>query len=87
MSMMFFVERDIAIDLGSDNTLVYVSGKGIRLREPTIVAVDRQDGRMLKIGEEARKMLINATGNKDLLMGIATSAGSSFAEIINEVLQ
>lgn len=37
--------------------------------------------------EEARKMLINATGNKDLLMGIATSAGSSFAEVINEVLQ
>ena len=37
--------------------------------------------------EEARKMLINATGNKDLLMGIATSAGSSFAEVVNEVLQ
>ena len=42
--MMFFVERDIAIDLGTDTTLLYVSGKGIRLREPTIVAVDRQTG-------------------------------------------
>ena len=61
--MVFFVERDIAIDLGSDNTLVYVSGKGIRLREPTIVAVDRQDGRMLKIGEEARKMLGRTPAN------------------------
>ena len=42
--MMFFVERDIAIDMGTNNTLLYVSGKGIRLREPTIVAVDRQTG-------------------------------------------
>ncbi len=61
--MIFFVERDIAIDLGTDTTLVYVSGKGIRLREPTIVAVDKQDGHMLKIGEDARKMLGRTPAN------------------------
>ena len=55
--MIFFVERDIAIDLGTDTTLLFVSGKGIRLREPTIVAVDKHDGHLLKVGEEARKML------------------------------
>jgi len=61
--MMFFVERDIAVDLGTDTTLLYVSGKGIRLREPTIVAVDRQDGRLIKVGEDARKMLGRTPAN------------------------
>jgi len=60
---MFFVERDIAVDLGTDTTLLYVSGKGIRLREPTIVAVDRQDGRLIKVGEDARKMLGRTPAN------------------------
>ncbi len=61
--MMFFVERDIAVDLGTDTTLLYVSGRGIRLREPTIVAVDRQDGRLIKVGEDARKMLGRTPAN------------------------
>ena len=61
--MVFFVERDIAVDLGTDTTLLYVSGKGIRLREPTIVAVDRQDGRLIKVGEDARKMLGRTPAN------------------------
>ena len=76
--MMFFVERDIAIDLGSDNTLVYVSGKGIRLREPTIVAVDRQDGRMLKIGEEARKMLGRTPANVVVVHPITSGVISDY---------
>jgi rod shape-determining protein MreB len=54
---MLFVERDIAIDLGTASSLVYVGGKGIALREPTVVAVDKQDGHLLKVGEAARKML------------------------------
>jgi rod shape-determining protein MreB len=54
---MLFVERDIAIDLGTSSSLVFVGGKGIALREPTVVAVDKQDGHLLKVGEEARKML------------------------------
>ena len=48
--MIVFVERDIAIDMGTDSTLLYVDGKGIRLREPTVVAMDTQDGRMLRVG-------------------------------------
>ena len=62
-SMIIFVERDIAIDMGTDSTLLYVDGKGIRLREPTVVAVDKQEGRMLKMGEEARKMLGRTPAN------------------------
>ena len=63
MNMFFLVERDIAIDLGTDTTLFFVSGKGIRLREPTIVAVDKQDGHLLKVGEEARRMLGRTPAN------------------------
>ena len=51
------IEKDIAIDLGTDTTILYVAGSGIRLREPTVVAMDRQTGRVLKVGEDARRML------------------------------
>lgn len=60
---MIFFERDIAIDLGTSSVVAYVHGKGIALREPTVVAVDRDTGRMLKVGEEARKMLGRTPGN------------------------
>ena len=51
------IEKDIAIDLGTDTTILYVAGIGIRLREPTVVTIDRTTGRVLKVGEDARKML------------------------------
>ncbi|MBI4513413.1 MAG: rod shape-determining protein [Gemmatimonadetes bacterium] len=49
--------NDIAIDLGTANTLVYVRGEGIVLNEPSVVAVDRSNGRMLGVGLEAKRML------------------------------
>ena len=60
--MMIF-ERDIAIDLGTSNLLIYVRGKGIALREPSIVAVDKYTGRLLKVGQEAQKMLGRTPAN------------------------
>ena len=51
--MMIF-ERDIAIDLGTTNIRVFVRGKGIMLREPSIVAVDKYTGRMLKVRTRRR---------------------------------
>lgn len=60
--MMIF-ERDIAIDMGTSNTLVYVRGKGIMLREPSIVAVDKYTGKMLKVGQDAQKMLGRTPAN------------------------
>ncbi len=48
---------DIGIDLGTANVLVHVKGKGIVLREPSVVAKDMNNGRVLAIGEEARQML------------------------------
>ncbi len=52
-----FGTRDIAIDLGTSSVLVYVKGKGIVLKEPSVVAIERSTGKMLAVGEDARKML------------------------------
>src|SRR3990167_4712863 len=49
--------KKIAIDLGTANSLVYVSGKGIVLREPTVVAVSVDDEKVVSVGIEAREML------------------------------
>ena len=54
---MLIFERDIAIDMGTADVLVYVRGKGVQVREPTIVAVDKYTGKLLKVGREAQKML------------------------------
>ena len=47
--------RDIAIDLGTANTLIYVRGMGVVLNEPSVVAVDVADGRLVAVGMEARQ--------------------------------
>ena len=49
--------RDMAVDLGTANTLVSVRGKGIMLSEPSVVAIDRDTGRVLAVGMEAKRML------------------------------
>ena len=51
------MSKKIAIDLGTSNSLVYVSGKGIVLREPTVVAVSLDDDSVVAVGNEARDML------------------------------
>ena len=60
---MFGMNMDIGIDLGTANVLVYVKGKGIVLREPSVVAVDKDTNRVLAIGEEARRMIGRTPGN------------------------
>jgi rod shape-determining protein MreB len=60
---MLFFERDIAVDLGTMTTLIFVRGRGITLREATLVAMDRANGRILRIGEDAKKMLGRTPAN------------------------
>ncbi|WP_078543473.1 rod shape-determining protein [Litchfieldia alkalitelluris] len=55
--------RDIGIDLGTANVLIHVKGKGIVLNEPSVVAIDRNNGRVLAVGEEARRMVGRTPGN------------------------
>lgn len=49
--------QDIAIDLGTASIIAYVKGKGIVLREPSVVAVDKDTNNVLAVGSEARRML------------------------------
>ena len=55
--------RDIGIDLGTANVLVYEEGRGIVLREPSVVAVDKNTGKVLQVGAAARNMLGRTPGN------------------------
>ncbi|MBR6688672.1 MAG: rod shape-determining protein MreB [Clostridia bacterium] len=55
--------QDIAIDLGTATILVYVRGKGIVLREPAVVAIDKNTNEVLAVGQNARKMLGRTPGN------------------------
>lgn len=55
--------QDIGIDLGTATVIAYVKGKGIVLREPSVVAVDKNTGDVLAVGQEARKMLGRTPGN------------------------
>ena len=61
--MMFGLGQDIGIDLGTATVIAFVKGKGIVLREPSVVAVDSHTGDVLAVGKEARRMLGRTPGN------------------------
>lgn len=61
-SLLSFVSNDIAIDLGTANTLVFVRGKGIEVNEPSLVAINRLDQKIVAFGSEAREMLGRTPG-------------------------
>jgi len=55
--------HDLGVDLGTSNVLIYVDGQGIVIREPAVVAVDKNTGRILEVGAGARNMLGRTPGN------------------------
>jgi rod shape-determining protein MreB len=62
-SLFSFFSSDLAIDLGTANTLVYAKGKGIVLNEPSIVAINKVNGEVEAVGREAKEMLGRTPGN------------------------
>ena len=60
---MFGMSMDIGIDLGTANVLIYIKGKGVVLKEPSVVAVNRDTNTILAVGEEARQMIGRTPGN------------------------
>jgi rod shape-determining protein MreB len=58
-----FIGRDMAVDLGTANTLVYVRGAGIVLNEPSVVAINSDNGSILAVGAEAKRMIGRTPGN------------------------
>src|SRR4051794_25326724 len=61
-SLTGFGGRDMAVDLGTANTLVYVRGRGIVLSEPSVVAIDQRSGEVHAVGVEAKRMLGRTPG-------------------------
>ncbi len=62
-SKLAFLGRDMAVDLGTANTLVYVRGRGIVLNEPSVVAINTTTGKIVAIGVEAKRMIGRTPGN------------------------
>ena len=60
---MQLFSHDLGIDLGTANVLIYVDGKGVIVREPCVVAVDKNTGKIIQIGTAARNMLGRTPGN------------------------
>lgn len=63
MGIFSIFSRDMGIDLGTANTLVYVKGKGIVVREPSVVAIQNETKEVLAVGNEAKKMIGRTPGN------------------------
>jgi rod shape-determining protein MreB len=57
-----FLGRDMAVDLGTANTLVYVRGRGIVLNEPSVVALNTNNGQIVAVGVEAKRMIGRTPG-------------------------
>ena len=60
---MFTFSNDLGVDLGTANVLIYADGKGLVVREPSVVAVDKNTGKILQVGAAARNMLGRTPGN------------------------
>src|ERR1700709_1018352 len=82
----FFSRRDMAIDLGTANTLVFVRGRGIVLSEPSVVAIDTRDGRVQAVGAEAKRMLGRTPGTITAIRPLKDGVIADF-EITEEMLR
>jgi rod shape-determining protein MreB len=60
---VFGLGLDIGVDLGTATVLVYIKGKGMVLHEPSVVAIDKDSGKVIAVGEEARRMIGRTPGN------------------------
>ena len=85
-SFLSLVSTDMAIDLGTANTLVYVKGKGIVLNEPTIVAINKKTGQLVAVGNEAKAMLGRTPAHIEVIRPLVDGVISDF-EVTEEMLE
>lgn len=83
---MLGFRTDIGIDLGTASVLVYIKGKGIVLKEPSVVAIDKNTNKVLAVGEEARRMLGRTPGNIVAIRPLRDGVISDF-EITQKMLK
>lgn len=84
-ALLSAVSTDIAIDLGTANTLVYVKGKGIVLNEPTIVAINKKTGQLVAVGNDAKVMLGRTPAHIEVVRPLVDGVISDF-EVTEEML-
>ncbi len=84
-ALLSAVSTDMAIDLGTANTLVYVKGKGIVLNEPTIVAINKKTGQLVAVGNEAKTMLGRTPSHIEVVRPLVDGVISDF-EVTEEML-
>lgn len=84
-ALLATVSTDMAIDLGTANTLVYVKGKGIVLNEPTIVAINKKTGQLVAVGNEAKAMQGRTPQHIDVVRPLVDGVISDF-EVAEEML-
>ena len=86
---MLIFERDIAVDMGTSSTLLFEQGKGVVSREPTVVAVDKFSGKILKVGQDAQKMLGRTPANIVAIRPISAGVISDYemsAQMLRELV-
>ena len=83
---MTIFERDIAVDMGTSSTLLFEQGKGVVAREPTVVAVDRVTGKIMRVGQDAQKMLGRTPANIVAIHPISAGVISDY-EIAAQMLR
>ena len=79
MSKKNFISTDIGIDLGTSSVLVYVKEKGIVLREPSVVAIDNNTNKIVRIGREAQQMLGRAPENISIIRPLKDGVISQYS--------
>lgn len=85
-SFLDLFSNDIGIDLGTASTLVYVKGEGIVLREPSVVAINKDTGKVLKVGDEAKQMVGRTPANIIAIRPLRDGVISDFA-VTEEMLR
>lgn len=86
LSSFNFLASDIAIDLGTANTLIYVKGKGIVVNEPSIVALNKPSRKIVAIGHEAKKMLGRTPGDIQIIKPMKDGVIADF-EVVEDMLR
>lgn len=83
--LLSVVSTDIAVDLGTANTLVYLKGRGIVVNEPTIAAINRKTGQLVAVGRDAKSMLGRAPTHIEVVRPLVDGVISDF-EVTEEIL-
>ena len=86
MSILDSFLKDVGIDLGTANTLIYVRGAGLLVNEPSVAAINNKTNQIVAVGDEARKMLGRTPAHVDVSRPLVSGVISNF-DVTHEMLR